>query len=79
MSFSPNGKWLLTISANELHTIRLWDWRLAAHPSPDKRRFALLAEVQGFKGIAPQVLPPSRSAHALHRSGKRVLMHAYAC
>jgi WD40 repeat protein len=26
MAFSPDGKLLLTVSANEDHTIRIWDW-----------------------------------------------------
>ena len=27
MAFDPSGKFLLTVSANDEHTIRIWDWR----------------------------------------------------
>ena len=27
MAFSPCGRLLLTVSANEEHTIRIWDWK----------------------------------------------------
>ena len=45
MLFLATLQWLLTISADESHTVRLWDWKAKE----------LLAETQGMKGIAPQM------------------------
>lgn len=45
MAFSPHGQWLMTISANNDHNVRLWDWK----------NKEILGHSQGMKGIAPQV------------------------
>ena len=46
MAFSPDGKYLITISANEEHTIRIWDWRA--------KKLVDGGEAKGNKGTAPQ-------------------------
>ena len=47
MAFSPDGKLLLTVSANEDHTIRIWDWVT--------KKMVENSETKGNKGTAPQV------------------------
>jgi WD40 repeat protein len=47
MAFSPDGKLLLTVSANEDHTIRIWDWVT--------KKMIENGETKGNKGEAPQV------------------------
>jgi hypothetical protein len=47
MAFSPCGRLLLTVSANEEHTIRIWDWK--------EKKVVENAESKGNKGTAPQV------------------------
>lgn len=47
MAFSPDGKHLITISANEEHTIRIWDWKA--------KKLVEGGEGKGNRGTAPQV------------------------
>jgi WD40 repeat protein len=47
MNFSPNGKFLLTVSRDDAHTVRVWDWR--------EEPAICLCDEAGMRGVTPRV------------------------
>ena len=72
LSFSPDGKKLMTISRDDAHTVKIWDWRAGK----------CLCDEAGMRGVPPQVFgclwnpfrsPESHPSHFISFGKKHIL------